>query len=57
MSNVHKKRICLRYIIPLLVATILVGFAVAVPYIATNSKPKLDYTIVIDAGHGGLDVK
>lgn len=43
------------YVVPLLVASILVGVAVAVPYIATGSTPKAEYTIVIDAGHGGRD--
>lgn len=55
MGKLTKKRKCLRYIIPLLVAAIFVGIAVVVPYIATGTRPKSEYTIVIDAGHGGRD--
>ena len=50
-----EKRKFLKYVIPLFVATILVGVAVAVPYMATSAMPKLKHTIVIDAGHGGRD--
>ena len=55
MNKWYKKRTCLKYIIPLVVTMVLVVFAVVVPYIAVGAMPKAEYTIVIDAGHGGRD--
>ena len=37
------------------VCAIVIGFATAVPYIMVGGKPKSEYIIVIDAGHGGRD--
>ena len=39
--------------------SVLVAFAsiISVLAITTSSMPKTEYTIVIDAGHGGVDVK
>ena len=55
MNKRIKKQKYLIWIILLSVLTVFVGIAVVVPYIAIGSSPKLEYTIVIDAGHGGRD--
>lgn len=42
----------------LLVSVILICSVVGVCYaVKATSSPKAEYTIVIDAGHGGVDVK
>ena len=47
-----------KHIILLLLACIIIAIScIMVPYLSVEVKPKGEYTIVIDAGHGGLDVK
>ena len=54
MDNKAKNKRFLIYI-GLACVFILVVLAVAVPYIAVGNRPKSEFTIVIDAGHGGRD--
>ena len=44
-------------IVALLCAMIILASVVSVTVITTSSMPKPEYSIVIDAGHGGVDVK
>lgn len=55
MVKIVKRGNYTRYIIPIIVIVILISVAVAMPYIETSTKPHTQYTIVIDAGHGGRD--
>lgn len=43
----------------LVIFAIILCFAIAIPFSITSisSMPKAEFTIVIDAGHGGVDVK
>ncbi len=51
--TIKRRTLCI-----LLVGIILICFVVGVYYaVKTTSSPKAVYTIVIDAGHGGVDVK
>ena len=51
--TINRRTLCI-----LLVSVILICSVVGVCYaVKTTSSPKALYTIVIDAGHGGLDVK
>ena len=44
-------------IVALLCAMIILAIVVSAAVITTSSMPKPEYSIVIDAGHGGRDVK
>ena len=46
-----------KYIFIAVFCCIVVGLVAIIPSISTSTRPKGEYTIVIDAGHGGLDVK
>ena len=51
--TINRRTLCI-----LLVSMILICSVVGVCYVVrAASSPKALYTIVIDAGHGGLDVK
>lgn len=43
----------------LIIIFVIVGLSILFSFasIYTNSMPKAEFTIVIDAGHGGVDVK
>jgi len=47
----------LKTIIWIIFAIIICVASIGIMSISTKSVPKTTYTIVIDAGHGGLDVK
>ena len=51
--------LCIKKKTILIILSVLVAFAsvISVAAITTSSMPKPQYTIVIDAGHGGVDVK
>lgn len=46
-----------KYIFIALFCCVLLSLVAIVPSTRTSVRPKCKYTIVIDAGHGGLDVK
>ena len=46
-----------KYIIVFILFLIILVSTTACYFINVNASPKYSYTIVIDAGHGGLDVK
>lgn len=43
----------------LIIISVIVGLSILFSFVSvyTNSMPKAEFTIVIDAGHGGVDVK
>lgn len=49
---INKKSILIGLILFLILACVPL-----IPSLATAISPKAQYTVVIDAGHGGLDVK
>ena len=44
-----------KYILAVLFACFLIGAVAIIPSISTSIRPRGEYTIVIDAGHGGRD--
>ena len=44
-----------KYIFIALLCCVLLGVVAIIPSMATSTKPRGEYTIVIDAGHGGRD--
>ncbi|MBQ7880444.1 MAG: N-acetylmuramoyl-L-alanine amidase, partial [Clostridia bacterium] len=44
-----------KYIFIAVFCCIVVGLVAIIPSISTSTRPKGEYTIVIDAGHGGRD--
>jgi N-acetylmuramoyl-L-alanine amidase len=53
-KQIGKRKYLTRVALLLGVIVLIVG-AVIMPYITTGARPQLEYTIVIDAGHGGRD--
>ena len=49
-----KKRTLCAILMAFILICLCLGICITVD---TTASPKLEYTIVIDAGHGGLDVK
>lgn len=46
-----------KYIFITVACLVIIGCVAIIPSIKTSVRPKGEFTIVIDAGHGGLDVK
>ena len=46
-----------KYIIVALLGILFICGLIIIPTIKTSVRPKGEFTIVIDAGHGGFDVK